>query len=314
MRPPRDHPVLSIIVCTYNRAAILLECMESLAGQSVDPDNYEVLIIDNNSTDETRASAVHFISENKNFMLFSEPIQGLSHARNRGWRESRTEWIAYIDDDAKAPRNFVEQILSVIDRHDFDCFGGRYVPWYKYGKPPWYKDEYGSSALDQTRAGILEKGYLSGGVMVIKKSVLVHFGGFPHFLGMKGDVISYGEETYLQTKLRGSGYRIGYDPDLVIEHLVPAYKMRVGWFLFSAFSRGKVSWTSVGKHATLNNFYGLFKIMFYDAARTLVPCTTKLLRDDYYWENWIIDVVGPQVKNTGILIGGMHTMLCRSKH
>ncbi|HDP24538.1 MAG TPA: glycosyltransferase family 2 protein [Deltaproteobacteria bacterium] len=294
---------LSVIVCTYNRSSILMECLESLANQSAAPKDYEVIVVDNNSTDDTCAQVSQFVSTRENFRLVSEAQQGLSRARNRGSNESRTEWIAYIDDDALAPGNFVERILLVIDTFDFDCFGGRYVPWYRYGKPAWYRDEYGSSSINQSHVGILEKGFISGGVMVIKKSVLNHLDGFPPFLGMNGETVSYGEETYLQNRLRDAGYRIGYDPDLVIEHLVPSYKMHVWWFLSSAFQRGKVSWISIGKETSAINFFRLFKIMVYDAIYTLIPSTKRLFRGEYFIQNWIIDVFRPQAKNIGTLFG-----------
>ena len=250
-----------------------MECLASLANQSAEKNIFEVIVVDNNSTDETHERVSRFVLANNNSRLVSEPQQGLSHARNRGWREARAEWVAYIDDDALACENFVERILFIITKYDFDCFGGRYVPWYRYGKPDWFRDEYGSSRIDQSTLGILEKGHLSGGIMVMRKSVISQFNGFPPFLGMSGNTVSYGEETYVQTLFRKAGKRIGYDPELVIRHLVPKHKMRVGWFLSSGFQRGKVSWQSVGKKPSAINFFRLFKIMVYDAIYTIIPST-----------------------------------------
>ncbi|MDT8273374.1 MAG: glycosyltransferase family 2 protein [Desulfomonilia bacterium] len=303
---------LSVIVCTYNRASILMECLESLANQSAAPKDYEVIVVDNNSTDDTRAQVFQFVSTRENFRLVAESQQGLSSARNRGWHEAKAEWIAYIDDDALAPGNFVERILFIIDTSDFDCFGGRYVPWYKYGKPGWYRDEYGSSSIDQSHVGILGRGSLSGGVMVIRKSVLNHLDGFPPFLGMNGDIISYGEETYLQSRISDEGYRIGYDPDLVIEHLVPIHKTHVTWLLSSAFRRGKVSWKSIRKEPSAANFFSLFKIMVYDVIYTLIPSTKRLFKGEYFIQNWIIAVFRPQAKNIGTLIGAVEMLFKRT--
>jgi GT2 family glycosyltransferase len=128
---------------------------------------------------------------------------------------------------------------------------------------------------------------------------------------MKGDAVSYGEDTFLQTRLKAQGCRIGFDPDLVIRHLVPVYKMHVRWFLRSAFQRGKVSWMSVGKEPSALNFLRLFKIMFYDAAYTVVPSTRRLLRGECFIQNWVIDILRPQAKNLGTLCGAAVMLLGR---
>ncbi len=306
---PENTVQLSVVVCTYNRAPILMECLASLASQPAEGKSFEVIVVDNNSTDETHEWVSRFIFSKDNFKLVSETKQGLSHARNRGFREAMAEWVAYIDDDALACEDFVERILFIISTCDFDCFGGRYVPWYRDGKPYWFRDEYGSNRIDQSTLGILEKGHLSGGVMVMRKSALIEFNGFPPFLGMRGDTISYGEETYVQTLFRNAGKRIGYDPELVVRHLVPKHKMRVGWFLSSGFQRGKVSWQSVGKKPSAVNFFRLFKIMVYDAIYTVIPSTRKLLNGEFFIQNWFIEIFRPQAKNFGALCGALNMLI-----
>ncbi len=87
----------------------------------------------------------------------TEFAQGLSHARNRGYREAQAAWVAYMDDDAKAYPDFVERILYITDQYPFDAVGGMFLPWYKYGKPKWFRDTYASNGRLLDQVGILEK-------------------------------------------------------------------------------------------------------------------------------------------------------------
>ena len=108
--------VLSVVVCTYNRSDILRSCLESLGAQSANPERFEVLVVDNNSTDGTFEMAVSFSGCHGNFRVIREPLQGLSNARNRGWREAQGRYVAYIDDDAIASVGWVAAICDFIAR------------------------------------------------------------------------------------------------------------------------------------------------------------------------------------------------------
>ena len=75
---------LSVIVCTYNRCDLLTGCLQSLGDQRLSPARFEVVVVDNNSTDDTAAVVEHHQARLANLRYVFEPIQGLSHARNRG--------------------------------------------------------------------------------------------------------------------------------------------------------------------------------------------------------------------------------------
>jgi len=138
---------LTILICTYNRVAILEECLASFVNQTINNQQFEVIVINNNSTDTTQIVAEKYANNYTNFSVVKELNQGLSHARNRGYQEAASDWVAYVDDDAKAHPNFVEQALWTINNHEFDAFGGIYLPWYKYGKPKWLPKNFGSNKL-----------------------------------------------------------------------------------------------------------------------------------------------------------------------
>ena len=101
---------ISVIVCTYNRAYLLKNCLRSLVDQLVETSTFEVIIVNNNATDDTEEVAKSFTEKYPNFRYIIEPNQGLSNARNRGYKEAKGEYVAYIDDDARAYTDWVENI------------------------------------------------------------------------------------------------------------------------------------------------------------------------------------------------------------
>lgn len=296
---------LSIIVCTYNRCEILKYCLDSLEKQSADKPLYEVIVVDNNSTDYTRQVVEEYCSRNSNFRYVFESNQGLSHARNRGAKESKVDWICYLDDDSYIGENFFAEIFKTIETQKFDIFGGVYLPWYKYRKPKWFKDEYASNLKKRSDKGFLsDSEFVDGGIMILKRSVLKESGGFVADLGMKGGQIGYGEETELQIRLRKSGKTRGFNSNILIYHLVPRYKMKVLWFLKSNYKCGKQS-SMIFSGKNEEEFNGYFKEIIMELIkliRGLIRNFKKLCEKDYYWQNYIIDNVAHSAYNLGQLL------------
>jgi glycosyltransferase involved in cell wall biosynthesis len=293
--------VVSIVVCTYNRANILKYALQSLGEQTAPKNIYEVIVVNNNSIDNTEEIAQEFAKEFRNYHVLQEKMQGLSHARNRGFKEAKADYVAYLDDDAIANKDYVDRIIWVVNNFDFDAFGGRYVPWYLSPKPQWFRDEYGSNGCKLKAIGELKAEFISGGVSVFKKSVLERFGGFPTTLGMSGKRVSYGEETKFQIKMRRAGLRIGFDPDLVVGHLVNNYKYSLLWFFKSAYSSGRDSWEAFDiKPLFLDIIKNIMGIGF-DFIRNIINYTPKLSHGEYYIQNWCIDIFCPSLYRIGAI-------------
>lgn len=291
MRMP-DKKKVSIIICTYNRAELLRECLESLCKQTSDVSGIDVIVVDNNSTDHTAEVVRELTKRLPKLRYVKETRQGLSHARNSGFREAVTPWVAYLDDDARTFPDYVENMQLAIKRNEFDCIGGIYLPWYKYGRPKWYKDCYGTNAGKP--AGLLKENFASGGNLVIKKDVLKRFGGFSSKIGMSGKEIGYGEETRLQIMIRREGFTIGFDPKIRIEHLVPTYKQTPAWFMRASFAVGKHYWDSFLIERT---FVRISKIFISSLIQTIKCGSLGLFKfiskKDYYIQNWMIDSFRP---------------------
>lgn len=236
-------PQLSVVVCSYNRAPLLPGCLDSLTAQTLDPALFEVIVVDNNSTDRTAGIAAAYAERHPNFRAATEPRQGLSHARNLGWRLARGEFVAYLDDDAKATSSWCERVLrafqTVLPRPA--AVGGEIRPWYEGEPPPWFSDalearSWGSRAqfLDSPGA---RYGF-SGSNMAFPRELLAAYGGFSPELGMSGDTMAMGEETDLFIRIHADHPRFWYDPAISVLHLVPSRNMRLGYRLLRSFKCG----------------------------------------------------------------------------
>lgn len=290
--------IVSIIICTYKRSDLLAHCLEALSQQNIPSSQFEVLVVDNNSPDDTQAVAAKYAARFEHYKVVLESNQGLSYARNRGYQEAKGDWVVYLDDDAKARPNFVERALWVIEQGKYPCFGGIDVPWYKDGRPHWFKDEYVSSRLDyKTLSRVKEGWFITGFAMVFKKSILETFEGFSTALGMTGDKIAYGEETELQLRLREKGIAIGYDPELIVDHYVHPYKTKVDWFFKAYFALGR-DLIEMKKRST-STWYLILTFLTACGLLLVHLCiyTPKLwFKKDYYIQNWLIDVFKKMAK------------------
>ncbi len=284
---------LSIVICTYNRSEILEECLNSITSQSVSYKDYNILVIDNNSSDNTFDLIQSFQSKFKNIEYFLEKKQGLSHARNRGFKEAKADWVLYLDDDAKPSPNYVDRALWIIDTFDFDCFGGMFYAWHVYEKPKWLPTGFGDKPLLRKDIGLIDKrtGLLTGNNFAIKKKLLEEIGGFDPNLGMSGEKIAFGEEDLVQFQLWEKGYKIGFDPDLSVEHAVLPHKLKFRWHLESAYQGGITrEQLKNPRRSILISFYELIKsILGLFIKRFPIGLYKLVSRQNYYWQNLVLD-------------------------
>lgn len=297
---------LSIVICTYNRAELLQSCLMSLIRQTADPSLFEIIVVNNNSTDNTQEIVETFSTRHSNIIGVVEFQQGLSHARNRGFRQARTDWVAFLDDDARARPDYVDRLLHDIKHCDFDALGGVYMPWYKYGKPKWFKDRYGSNKANRIHMDkIADCSHVSGGNCAFKKTVLEEMSGFAGNLGMKGNKLSYGEETLLQIQMRREGKRIGFDHQLVVDHAVMPDKMKVAWFFASAFIHGRDYWQIFDLKPRAINVFRAAASMIGPLVFYLPSYLFRLFQADYYFQNFCIDLLSPSMHAAGKIIGAV---------
>jgi len=228
-------PEISAIICTHNRADFLDKCIQSLYNQTLEQGQYEVIVVDNASTDETE-TVCHKYRGYPCFRYVKEPIPGLSRARNTGWQSARSDYIGFIDDDATAGPKWLEQALYCFK----DCkpqpewVGGPiYLDW-ETEHPSWISEDY-LAALGKIYWGdsprfLDRKGErLGGGNSFYQKSILKKLDGFDIRLGRKKGLLLSAEETQFQHRLQALNGLLFYHPDVSIKHFVPKERTNPGW-------------------------------------------------------------------------------------
>lgn len=225
--------ILSIIICSYNRANYIEAALDSLYYQSAHAENFEVIIVDNNSSDNTHEiySKWRAAHPNGNFQYITENKQGASFARNKGAAIAKGSWVCFMDDDAIAISNYVENIIKHIDtKPNAVGFGGRIIPKYIPAEPKWMS-YYVSSLVGNfdysPTACAFENGkYPLESNMIVRKDIYDQIGGFNSELpGVVGTLRIGGEGKELFYKILALGYTIYYDPKICVEHVVEVKKL-----------------------------------------------------------------------------------------
>jgi glycosyltransferase involved in cell wall biosynthesis len=239
---------VTVILCTYNRSDSLAKALESLAA-SVVPESvdWEVLVVDNNSTDRTREVAERFCRQHfGRFQYLFEPKQGLSQARNTGVREARGEIIAFVDDDVKVEPTWLDNLTSPLHDGDWAGSGGRILPARGFVPPRWLALD-GPRNLGMTLCAQFDLGDLPaelkdapfGTNMAFRKEVLDRFGKFRTDLGRFSNNLMGNEDTEFGRRVMAGGARLRYVPSAVVYHEVQESRVRKQYFLRWWFDRGR---------------------------------------------------------------------------
>lgn len=211
----------SIVVCTHNRSSLLADCIESLLNQTVDKNRFEMIIVDNNSTDNTEETAKELVKNHNNIKYFKESIIGYSAPRNCGWKNASGDIIAYIDDDEIAAPDWLESIEKTFRIEEKpDIVGGIYLIKYDVTPPEWFSDSMGGTNKKR-QTGLLNQRpdcYLAGGNIAFKKEVLEKLNGFSNDFNLKNGLLMMGEDTDICQRAIKAGFQLFYDPDIKIYH------------------------------------------------------------------------------------------------
>lgn len=292
--------MISVVVCTYNRADILAIALCTLGRQALDPAQYEVIVVDNNSSDHTPQLVADLQQQQSNLRYVRETRQGLAHARNRGWQEARGSYVAYTDDDCKLPPQWLRVAHSIIAERQPLVFGGPYFPFYLAGRPRWFKDHYGAKNLGAQARYLPNNEYLSGGNIFFSRPLLANSGGFNPNLGMAGDAIAYGEETDLIRRLRSAdaGLHLYYEPQLFVYHLVRAEKFSVAWRIRASFRTGLYAGIVFRQPQYTTDYGRIIKSSMRLVISMIKNISISLFRRDRrqypFWQNYLYEYIAPR--------------------
>ena len=229
-------PEVSVVIPTYNRSALLRSAVDSVLAQDTHVP-FEIVIVDNNSQDDTAAVVRSLMDGRVRYVLERE--QGNAHARNRGVESAAAGIIAFIDDDVTVASNWLTSLKQALDaRQDLSFVGGKVLPQWNDAPPSWVTPEhwaplalldYGPDEL--VIAGKSPRGLLTANI-AFRRSVFDEVGRFsPHLQRVK-DFIGSMEDTEFLMRVCRSGKQGMYLPQMIasapvdLERLNKSYHRR----------------------------------------------------------------------------------------
>jgi glycosyltransferase involved in cell wall biosynthesis len=229
---------VTVLICTHNGAARLEPTLTHLAAQRVPPATpWEVVIVDNASTDDTAATASRLwpAAAPAPLRVITEPLLGLGHARRRGLEAARYGIVAFVDDDNWLAADWVAIAAAVMATHpDVAACGGFSEAVYEAAPPSWLAPFTPLLAVGPTAtpAGDITDapGLLWGAGLVLRLAAwqaLVRGGFEPLLVGRTGRALTTGEDAELCLALRLAGWRLWFEPRLRLRHYMPA--SRLSW-------------------------------------------------------------------------------------
>jgi len=231
-----DGVVISVVIATFNGFEYIERCLNSFTEQSIGPDSYEVIVVNNNSTDNTEQLVAKYIRQYNNFFLIDEKQPGVSFARNKGISITRGQYIAFIDDDAYADKDWLKNIVHAYETVTPKpvVIGGRILPYYEIEKPKWFNDSFEIRTKGKEPHFLNENdckfGFPESNLSITKK-IFEEVGGFSTQYGPAGAKMKFGEGSELSRRISEEYPYFWYDPGIIVYHLVPERNMSVKYIL-----------------------------------------------------------------------------------
>jgi len=236
----RQSASVTVIIATFNRAALLDECLEHLRAQNFKPGD-EVIVVDNGSTDETPAIvARHQALFPVPMHLLRETVPGKSLAVSRAVAFANGDILVFTDDDVNVGDDWLEVIRGAMADPAVALVGGPVTPRWQTGVPHWIRQardrhprlgsplallDYGSQRDDLGSRTAL------GANLAVRWEVFTRVGGFPAHLGkLRGTLLS-GEDAEICRLVQSAGFKAIYVPGARVAHWVPDQRARVSYFL-----------------------------------------------------------------------------------
>jgi len=261
--------ILSVIIPTRNRSKMLFGTMESIAKQTLHSKLFEVIVVDNGSTDSTRDVVDSFIEKLQNLYYYYEKTPGLHVGRHRGLKEAKADILVYADDDIIAFPTWLEGVAEAFEDPDVGLVGGKILPHYDIDPPKWmtalWKPEAQFEGKSLSWYSLLDLGdeikqvsplYVWGCNFSIRKTILDKIGGF-HPDGMPQQLLHYrGDgETAVSRAAEKLGCKALYHPKASVYHHIPSDRMSHEYLYQRAYKQGiSDSYTHIRHQGGISGF------------------------------------------------------------
>jgi len=256
---------ITVILCTYNRCQILGKALDSIAA-SILPDSveWEVLVVDNNSSDQTRQTVEGFCTRHPGrFRYVLEPQPGKSHALNAGICRALGEILVFTDDDVTVEPGWLRNLTAALCDGKWAGAGGRTLPERSFVPPPWLPPDMrcalaplaifdrGTEVCELTEAPF-------GNNMAFRKAVFEKHGSFRTDLGPRpgSPCPQKSEDSEFGTRLLAAGERFRYEPSAIVYHCVPPSRVQKQYFLEWWFDKARAEIQAFGIPPDTKSYVG----------------------------------------------------------
>ena len=239
---------VTVILCTYNRCQSLARTLESIAVSALtEADTWEVLVVDNNSSDQTREVAEDFCRRHPGRLRYIfEPHPGKSFALNTGVREAHGDVLAFTDDDVTVEPTWLQNLTACLNDGEWAGAGGRTLLSHPFSPPRWLTLA-GPDNLGYVLAPLFDRGPRRcelreapyGANMAFRKEMFEKYGLFRTDLGPRPGSEIRNEDTEFGRRLMAAGERLRYEPSAVVYHPVPEDRVQKPFFLARFFDMGR---------------------------------------------------------------------------
>ena len=244
-------PYITVAICTYDRYDFLSKAIDSVLAQDLDPDLFDLMVIDNTPKGEARAASAAAYADNPRVDYVTEDTPGLANARNVALARSTAEYVLFLDDDAVAQPGWLRALHDTLQagKGTIGVIGGRVLPDFAVPRPAWLHETLAAflSIVDQPgEAGRpLAPGELIVGANIgCRRKLALQLGGFDVALGRQGAAsasLMSGEEDMLIRRVIDAGRGVFYCGAAVVHHHIPAERLTRDWF------RRRAAWQGVGE-------------------------------------------------------------------
>jgi len=241
---------LSVIIPTRNRAAFLEKVLDSITRQTIHPSRFEVIVVDNGSSDGTPKVFSRYSQVLPNSTYYFDDRPGLHVGRHIGFRKAKGEILVYCDDDIEAFPGWLSGIEQSFADDQVGLVGGKALPKFEAEPPDWFDrlwektpqgrySEYFSLLDFGDSICEVEPYFVFGCNFSIRKNILEDLKGF-HPDGMPGELVLWrGDgESAVAKAIQERGYKIVYNPDASVFHAVTKNRMTAGYLYSRTFAAG----------------------------------------------------------------------------
>lgn len=232
----------TIAICTYNRAPWLRQALAGMVQQDFPPGSFEILVVDNNSTDDTEAVVAGFSNTVPTPRRVVETRQGANFARNRALQEAHGEIIVYADDDILVEPSWLRLLVAPFFSAAGPKIGavaGEVVPVFPDGCPDWVAGFHGPQAFRSDVGPIGNLRVPMSANLAFRRDVLRQLGGFDTGLTREGGALFSADENVVMRKLHSAGYEAWFVPEASVQHQLPGNRTEFRYVARHAFGSAR---------------------------------------------------------------------------